>query len=144
MEHTPGDPLLVSMAASYYKEQEYIRFRGEYLNSFWDIRLFMKWRGGEYPWGTLWNPLTKLHIHIYHIPKFQNNPSSGYWELIWTKFGWFSACPLGPFESTILNFETLLQNFISISITFQFQNNSSSNYLEVVRTEFGWKQKEKD
>ena len=29
-----------------------------------------------------WNPLAQLHIHICHIPKFQNNPSSGYWELV--------------------------------------------------------------
>ena len=34
------------------------------------------------------NPLAQLHIHVYHIPKFQNNPFSGYWELVQTKFGW--------------------------------------------------------
>ena len=34
-----------------------------------------------------WNPLAQLHIHIYHIPKFQNNLSSVYWELKQTKFG---------------------------------------------------------
>ena len=26
-------------------------------------------------------------MRIYHVPKFQNNPSSGYGDLDWTKFG---------------------------------------------------------
>ena len=46
------------------------------------------------PWASLrvvhfefWNPLAQLHIHIYHIPKFQNNPSHGYGEHVQTKFG---------------------------------------------------------
>ena len=34
-----------------------------------------------------WNPVAQLHIHIYQIPKFQNNPYSGFWELVPTKCG---------------------------------------------------------
>ena len=29
----------------------------------------------------------QLHIHIYHVPKFENNPPSGYRDLGRTKFG---------------------------------------------------------
>ena len=35
----------------------------------------------------IWKPFPQLHIHVYNIPKFQNNPSNGNWELVWTKFG---------------------------------------------------------
>ena len=36
-----------------------------------------------------WKPVAELYIHTYHIPKFQNNPFSGYWDLVWKiKGGW--------------------------------------------------------
>ena len=43
---TPGDPRSMSLNASYHKKQGYIWYRGGDLNGFWDMRHFMKWRGG--------------------------------------------------------------------------------------------------
>ena len=44
-----GNPGSMSLNASYHKEQVYIWLRGGDLNSFRDMRPFMKRRGGAYP-----------------------------------------------------------------------------------------------
>ena len=65
----------------------YIRYRGGVLNGSWDIKPSMNWRGGVYHDWCQWMHLIIRNKNIYHIPKFQTNPSSGYWELVRTKFG---------------------------------------------------------
>ena len=189
---------LVSLNASYHKEQEYIWFMGGDLIGFSDIRPFMKWRGGAWllctggplgwshwmcliirnkniygigvriwtvseilgllwsggggaPWGVgggwggggaLWHPPAKLLINSYHIP--QISEKSVTWLLrtrpnkIWVYF----RIPLrGRSGSAVMNFETLLHNFISISITSQnfrticqvvTENSSGQNFGEII------------
>ena len=106
-------PRAVSVNVIYHKEQQCIWFIDGVLNDLKDISLV--WTGEV---GTLWNPLVKLHIHIYHILKIHDNRASGYWELVRTKFGWIFACPQGKrvrlFESW-----NCLHNFISTSIKSQ-------------------------
>ena len=62
----PGTPRgtskSVSLNVSYHDKHEYIWLRGGDLNSFCDIRVHY---------------FAQLHIHIYNIPKFQNNAFSG-------------------------------------------------------------------
>ena len=48
----PGNPRLVSMTASYHKEQYYIWFRGGDLNSVQDIKPYVNWRQWAYPGGS--------------------------------------------------------------------------------------------
>ena len=62
-------------------------------------------------------PLAQLHIHIYQIPKFQNNPSSGYWELVHTKFG--------RKEKEVE--EEMEQKNISLPLSFGRLNNTANN-----------------
>ena len=52
MGHAPGGTRgSMSLNAACHKEQQYIWFMGEDLNSFWDITHFMKWRGWGIPPG---------------------------------------------------------------------------------------------
>ena len=88
----------VSLTASYHKEQEYIWFRGG--ERFLKNKAFYEVRGvGHALGGQRFETL----IHNYHIP-FQNNPSSGYWELVRTNSGRFRHAPGRPFALLKLSY----------------------------------------
>ena len=79
----------VPLDASYHKEQKYILFRGGDLNGVWDIRphsLYEHVNAQRGPFETFLDNFISISII------FPNSPSSGYWELVRTKFGWISAC----------------------------------------------------
>ena len=82
-----GTPRFMSLNASFHKKQGYIWFRGGDLNGFWDMRPFMKWRGGANPQGTPglchWMRLIIRNNNIYGL-------GVGIWMVsdIWPFLNW--------------------------------------------------------
>ena len=135
MGNIPGDPLSVSLNASYHNEQQYMWFRDGILNGFWDIKPYMNWRGWGIPPGnpsrchTLYLIIRNKNIYglgvgIWTVSEIlgllggkevwdQNIPSSGYWELVCTKFGHISAYPRGTLQVCYFEFWNPIANFIS-------------------------------
>ena len=108
---------------SYHNEQEYIWF-GVGIWTVSDI-LGLLWSevGGACPRGTLLNPFSKLHIHIYHIPQILEQSVQSLLrpcpDKIWVEFG---LPPGDPLSSPVWILKHFCKFHIHLSISILSPN----------------------